>query len=688
MSHDPLNGARWRVDHGDALDVLRGLPDGCVDSVCCDPPYGLSSHDRHVPAILRAWLDGSDAADVAARLRGFMGREWDALPPSPVVWREVLRVLKPGGHCLAFGGTRTSHLVAIGLQLAGFEIRDAIEVSGLASAAHLLWTFGSGFPKGHNVSKAIDKEAGAVREGGVPYVSPGGVKPTDTLSGWGANGRRQTMLTAPATPEAAQWEGWDVALSPSQEPVIVARKPLAGTVAANVLEWGTGALNVDACRTGTEPVVSLRPVATSAGKVLGKFNGAPTETHAGRWPANLLLVHAPACTAAECVPGCAVRALDSQSGECDTSRNSGGAAWTDSVSSAGRHSSPAREPLPRATGASALGSVTGCLFASEASQTPSGDSQSATADGTDGGASPGLAVSTDRSKAAGCGRCTSAPSRTDGKSTTETETPATTTSRTSNACHPPSTTPCTTQSASHTGSSTGAKNDGASGATSGSRSTATPCGTPAPITATASHAPSPTCENGAPETQSTSRQNASGATTRSSFPHAVPRPNTPAVRTPHGPSRFFPSARYTDADLWPFRYVAKADTAQREMGLGSVRRKRGRRNDAQIVLVDVPETPIERENDHATVKPVEIMRWLVKLCCPPGGLILDPYCGSGTTGVAALAEGFRFLGIERDPVGPDDVQSVYIARARIAGTAARPLGYRPAPERARQEVLL
>lgn len=133
---DPLNGARWDVRHGDALDVLRGLPDGSISAVVTDPPYGLSSHDRHVPAILRAWLDGSDAADVAARLRGFMGREWDALPPSPVVWREVLRVLKPGGHCLAFGGTRTSHLVAIGLQLAGFEIRDAIEASGLASAPH------------------------------------------------------------------------------------------------------------------------------------------------------------------------------------------------------------------------------------------------------------------------------------------------------------------------------------------------------------------------------------------------------------------------------------------------------------------------------------------------------------------------------------------------------------------------
>jgi DNA modification methylase len=206
--------------HGDCLDRLRELPDCSVDACVTDPPYGLS----------------------------FMGKAWDYDVPGADVWREVLRVLKPGGHLLAFAGTRTQHRMAVQIEDAGFEIRDLIA-----------WVYGSGFPKSLDVSKAIDKAAGAERE----VV---GSRVADDIRGGNMHaanrGERHVInITAPATPEAQQWTGWGTALKPALEPITVARKPLMGTVAANVLEHGTGAINVDGCRvTGSS----------------------------GRWPANLI----------------------------------------------------------------------------------------------------------------------------------------------------------------------------------------------------------------------------------------------------------------------------------------------------------------------------------------------------------------------------------------------------------------
>ena len=218
MSNNPFRylhhvAGDTRLYHGDCMDVLREIPDSSVDSVVTDPPYDLTAGKK----------GGTGAASVnlnspAGRSRigtgGFMGKDWDAtgIAFDPATWAECLRVLKPGGYLLAFGGSRTWHRLAAAVEDSGFEIRDSIA-----------WLYGSGFPKSLDVSKAIDKAAGAERD----------------------------VITAPTTEGAKQWQGWGTALKPAFEPIVVGRKPLAGTVAANVFEHGTGALNIDACRTAT-----------------------------------------------------------------------------------------------------------------------------------------------------------------------------------------------------------------------------------------------------------------------------------------------------------------------------------------------------------------------------------------------------------------------------------------------------
>jgi site-specific DNA-methyltransferase (adenine-specific) len=236
---------------GDCLEVLRTLPDCSVDAVVTDPPYGLS----------------------------FMGKKWDYDVPGVAVWAECLRVLKPGGHLLAFAGTRTQHRMAVRIEDAGFEIRDMIA-----------WVYGSGFPKSLDVSKAIDKAAGAEREVvGQRVYGDGHVQKSNKLAppiGTFQRTQDERLETAPATPAAQQWAGWGTALKPALEPITVARKPLAGTVAANVLEHGTGALNVDGCRVGAEQL----PAMTAGQAKIGTFERgvmvAPERT--GRWPANLI----------------------------------------------------------------------------------------------------------------------------------------------------------------------------------------------------------------------------------------------------------------------------------------------------------------------------------------------------------------------------------------------------------------
>jgi DNA modification methylase len=331
-----------RVLHGDCVDLMRAMPDCSVDSIVTDPPYELS----------------------------FMGKTWDGagIAYSLDMWREALRVLKPGGHLLAFGGTRTYHRMACAIEDAGFEIRDSIH-----------YMYGSGFPKSLNIGKAIDKRGGSIPWQREFAEHLRAVKPKDVTAAqinahvatngsksnfWGhfidvtsqpllptveqyrrlrellpidpvwdeqflpeaerevvgtkgstllavapGEGRERPQVeldvTAPATEEAARWEGWGTALKPAHEPIVVARKPLSGTVAGNVLVWGTGGLNIDGCRVGTEQrEYAPKGIRPGSGNYVGDEWQPQRDAVAvsGRWPANIVL------------DGAAAAALDQQSG--------------------------------------------------------------------------------------------------------------------------------------------------------------------------------------------------------------------------------------------------------------------------------------------------------------------------------------------------------------------------------------
>jgi len=281
---------------GDCVEVMAAMPAESVDAIVTDPPYGLS-REPDIAEVLRRWLAGDDYNHRGA---GFMGRAWDSFVPGPAVWRECWRVLKPGGHLLAFSGTRTSDLQTIAIRLAGFQIRES-----------LVFLHGSGFPKSLNVSKAIDKAAGAEREVvGDKLNRPGyHLNGHDGGEAFGHGLSSSTpdtrmaaaQITAPATPEAAAWEGWHTALKPAHEPIVMARKPLAErTVAAQVLATGTGAINVDGCRIGWayegeagETEARCSPNARGRKRVatveVTPETIAVNINPAGRWPANVIL---------------------------------------------------------------------------------------------------------------------------------------------------------------------------------------------------------------------------------------------------------------------------------------------------------------------------------------------------------------------------------------------------------------
>ena len=267
------------IIHGDCLEELKKLEDNSVDAVVTDPPYGLSNtKPQQVADVLKAWVTG-DTVSVPAKRGGFMGADWDSFVPPPAVWEECMRVLKPGGHMAVFAGARTQDLMGLSIRLAGFEIRDTMG-----------WIYGSGMPKSHNISKAIDKAAGAEREvvgtgtSGKTY-GMGGLRGVETSTG-------SFDITAPATSEAQRWDGWGTALKPAIEPIILARKPLDGTVANNVLAHGVGGLNIDACRVPGTPWKSHMATGLAETKYFTEGEAKVIEKaphDAGRFPANVLL---------------------------------------------------------------------------------------------------------------------------------------------------------------------------------------------------------------------------------------------------------------------------------------------------------------------------------------------------------------------------------------------------------------
>jgi len=273
------------LHHGSLLDVLPTLEADSFTACVTDPPYHLTSGNLSVD--YSSFKHSSDSggpkgptnkAGRGHKSGGFMGKAWDGgdVAMRPETWAEVLRVLKPGAHLLAFGGTRTYHRICCAIEDAGFEIRDCI-----------MWIYGSGFPKSLDVSKAIDKAAGAEREvTGTRDVGPdirGDNYKRD-------NGERMIAnITTAATDAAKLWSGYGTALKPAYEPVIVARKPLSGTVAANCLEHGCGALNIDGCRVGTEPtIVQRKGPSADMGYHGGASMPSRTGSDSGRWPANVI----------------------------------------------------------------------------------------------------------------------------------------------------------------------------------------------------------------------------------------------------------------------------------------------------------------------------------------------------------------------------------------------------------------
>ena len=278
----------FQVIEGDCLEVLKTMPDCSVDAVVTDPPYGLSQHTpEQVKDCLLAWCKGEV---YQPKGKGFMGKTWDAWVPGPEVWKEVLRVLKPGGHALVFAGTRSMDLMSMSLRLAGFELRDSIghayDDSDSDAAPLLAWVHGQGFPKNLDISKQIDKLHGAKREVvEVVYNCPG--EKRNCMAGDFSGDRK---ITAPATPDAEKWDGFGTAIKPSWEPILLCRKPLEGTVAGNVLKHGTGGLNIGACRIGTDDNSARTPSNSATWGTYGNGkNNAAIHGTTGRWPANVVL---------------------------------------------------------------------------------------------------------------------------------------------------------------------------------------------------------------------------------------------------------------------------------------------------------------------------------------------------------------------------------------------------------------
>lgn len=584
----------WKILHGDCLAEMEWMANESVDSIVTDPPYGLN----------------------------FMNKHWDYEVPGVDVWRECLRVLKPGGHLLSFFGTRTYHRGVVLIEDAGFEIRDQIG-----------WTYGSGFPKSLDVSKAIDKAAGADRTDviGTKLGRPGMAKDgsnqsfDSSINTYGGGGVLSSDITAPVTELARRYTGWGTALKPAWEPIVMARKPIVGTVAQNFERYGVGGLNIDGCRV-EHTTVDGGSLATNP-HLRSHINGGngghiiSTETDRrvvvphtqGRFPANLIhdgsdevlaaFPQAPgqqadASTTAPSEKTGRVYGRMKREGDFAEKRNDSGSAarffkqcetddiWRDLNLPQENASTADQTSFQQRTAA------VSALVLAVNSVLPEGSrclnlylepSTSATA--------------IELKKIAES--VTQAIRTIDARFWRELK--------------------------------------------------------PARLSLSLSHADVVVARELTGIMKiTTSRWKLNGSVESVTF--NITRPNSE-----HG------AKGYESQPANRFIYAAKANKKDREEGcdeLDAIHRVNGNKWTDQDYRVSSGERPPSaesgpRRNTHPTVKPTDLMRYLCRLVTPTNGLVLDPFMGSGSTGKAALLEGFRFVGIERE------AEYINIAMARL-----------------------
>jgi site-specific DNA-methyltransferase (adenine-specific) len=288
---------------------------------------------------MKHWINGDDYQQNGG---GFMGKEWDSFVPNPKYWKECYRVMKPGAHILCFASTRTWDLMSIALRFAGFQNRDTIANFKSEDIPAVVWCYATGFPKSYNISKAVDRMAGAEREVTGIYQRPDGKLRNYDQWSYENNGAtsfstkyERLFRTAPSTDHAKQWEGWGTALKPAWEVILVFRKPISEkNIADNVLKWGTGGINIDASRIGLnneKPFYKNGDIPSDSGMWSGKKRIDQSGNSQGRFPTNIMFTHHPDCICVceqwQCHSDCPVAILNQQSGI----RKSGAAAKTRSV---------------------------------------------------------------------------------------------------------------------------------------------------------------------------------------------------------------------------------------------------------------------------------------------------------------------------------------------------------------------
>lgn len=288
-----------KILHGNNIELLKSIPDNSIDAVVTDPPYGLGK-EPNAELLMQDWI-AKGYHEVKGS--GFMGKEWDAFVPQPIFWKEVFRVLKHGGHVVSFFGTRTYDWGVMAMRFAGFEVRDCLQ-----------WLYGSGFPKSYNIAKGIE---GKMVNGSASWNDWKKLDGEKEQVNWGyskqqaeqgyrddyteSNKERVGKVNFQSE-EAKYWDGWGSALKPANEPIVLARKPLEKglSIADNVLKYGTGGINIDGCRVGTEER-SYKGMSANIPNGAGTFrddNWTPKDIEvnvSGRFPANVILTHHPDC---------------------------------------------------------------------------------------------------------------------------------------------------------------------------------------------------------------------------------------------------------------------------------------------------------------------------------------------------------------------------------------------------------